>query len=216
MKKLSYFILFVLFLAISLHAQNLSGRVIAITDGDTLKILTAGNVQYKVRLDGIDAPEKTQDFGNRAKEALSNLCFGKTVTVISSGTDKYGRTLGTIILDDNINVNASMVKSGYAWHYKQYSNDSTLAKLENEARSAKVGLWSQSNPTPPWNYRSGNKTSRVSPPKQVSGGSGEVYITRTGKKYHRAGCSSLSKSMIPISRADAQVRGYGSCGRCNP
>lgn len=152
MKKLSL-ILIALAFALSLSAQDLRGRVVAITDGDTLKVLTAGNTQIKVRLDGIDAPEKAQDFGHRAKEALSALCFGKTVTVISSGTDKYERTLGTIILENGTNVNATMVKNGYAWHYKKYSSDKGLAALEDAARDAGAGLWSQPNPIPPWEFR---------------------------------------------------------------
>ena len=105
--------------------DDFQGKVVSIADGDTVTVLR-GTEQVKVRLDGIDAPEKNQSFGTKSKDALAGLVFGKTVTVQSEGTDRYGRTLGVISVGGT-NVNQRMVSGGWAWHYKQYSSDETLA-----------------------------------------------------------------------------------------
>ncbi len=132
--------------------ETLAGKCVAIADGDTLTLLTADKRQVKVRLEGIDAPEKKQPFGNEARQALAELTFGKKISVRISGTDRYGRTLG-IVTADRADVNAEMVRRGLAWHYKQFSKDPTLARLETEAREKKIGLWSRSDPVPPWEFR---------------------------------------------------------------
>lgn len=131
---------------------QLHGRVVAIADGDTLTLLT-GTLQTKVRLWGIDCPEKRQAFGQVAKTALSNLTFGKDVAVESRGTDRYGRTLGWIVSNGQV-VNLELVKTGMAWWYKQYAPKATdLAAAEQKARAAKVGLWADPDPIPPWEFR---------------------------------------------------------------
>ena len=117
-----------------------------------------GTEQVKVRLDGIDAPEKNQSFGTKSKDALAGLVFGKTVTVQSKGTDRYGRTLGVISVGGT-NVNQRMVAAGWAWHYKQYQREQSpadrqsYAAAEVEARAAKLGLWRDAEPLPPWEFR---------------------------------------------------------------
>jgi micrococcal nuclease len=127
------------------------GKVISITDGDTLKILV-DNSQVTVRLDGIDAPEAKQSFGDKSKDALAKHVFGKTVRVRTSEKDKYGRTLGTVFVGQQ-DINAKMVQEGWAWHFKKYSKDENLAKLEIEAREAKRGLWADANALAPWEFR---------------------------------------------------------------
>ncbi|MFM7830676.1 MAG: thermonuclease family protein, partial [Planctomycetaceae bacterium] len=109
-------------------ADDFLGKVVGVADGDTVTVLR-GKEQVKVRTDGIDAPEKNQSFGSKSKDALAGLVFGKTVTVQSRGTDRYGRTLGVISVGDT-NVNQKLVADGWAWHYKQYSSDQTLARSD--------------------------------------------------------------------------------------
>lgn len=136
------------FLAID---HDFEGKVVGITDGDTLTILVDRET-VKVRLDGIDAPERRQPFGDKAREKLGELTFGKAVTVHSKGKDRYGRTLGTVLAGGE-SVNLKMVEAGLAWHYKQYSKDATLSRAEYDARKAGRGLWGEKNPVPPWEFR---------------------------------------------------------------
>lgn len=141
-----------LILTLLLSITILSGKVIRVTDGDTVVILTEDKQQVKVRLDGIDCPESSQDFGTRAKQATSDLCFGKEVRIEKSGEDRYGRTLGFVYVGD-VCVNKVLLKQGMAWHYKYFNKDPELAKLEANAKKAKIGLWSQPNPVAPWDFR---------------------------------------------------------------
>lgn len=129
------------------------GKVIGIKDGDTFEVLYNGQPE-KVRLADIDCPEKQQPFGNNARQYASQLCFGKTVTVTSSGKrDRYGRVVGTITTQEGVNVNEELVKSGLAWHYKAYSKNDTLSFFQNEAKAQRLGLWQDKNPVAPWNWR---------------------------------------------------------------
>ena len=145
-------LLTLLLLLLLTASTSFTGKVIKITDGDTIVVLIEGNQQLKIRLEGIDCPESNQDFGNRAKQAVSDLCFGKEVVIQKSGEDRYGRTLGYVFVGD-VNVNKELLRQGLAWHYKQYNNDEELAKLEHEARKKKIGLWSQPKPLAPWDFR---------------------------------------------------------------
>ncbi|HEY3369401.1 MAG TPA: thermonuclease family protein [Prolixibacteraceae bacterium] len=139
-------------LSLLISTSSFTGKVIRITDGDTIVILTENNEQVKIRLEGIDCPEHDQDFGTRAKQATSELCFNKEVRIEKSGVDKYGRTLGFVYVGD-ICVNKELLKQGMAWHYKYFNKDLEMAKLEAEAKKAKIGLWSQPNPVAPWDFR---------------------------------------------------------------
>ena len=137
-------------------ADVLTGRVVGITDGDTITLRTTEDT-IKVRLTGIDAPERRQPFGTKAKQALSGQVFGKDVTVNSSGEDRYGRTLGEIIVDGE-SVNVRLVRGGWAWWYTRYSPDDTqLRDAQQEARQAGRGLWADPNPVPPWDWRRGKR-----------------------------------------------------------
>ena len=140
--------------------DSLSGRVVGVTDGDTVTLLTVKNEQVKVRLSGIDAPEKAQAFGAASKKALSDICFGKPATVESHGKDKYGRTIGDLMCD-GLNANKQQVMDGMAWVYRQYSNDEHLIALEGEAKANSRGLWSDASPVPPWDFRHGGKPKAV-------------------------------------------------------
>lgn len=162
--KILTLIFAVLFLTGAAFA-DFTGKVIGVSDGDTLKVLRDGTNSVRVRLSGIDCPEKKQAFGQRAKQAASDLACGKAVTVREVGIDRYGRTIGEIMLGDGRSLNHELVRTGFAWWYRQYSpNDAELAALENQARTAKVGLWVDPNPLPPWDYRKEQKQSRHKTP----------------------------------------------------
>jgi micrococcal nuclease len=127
-------------------------KVIAISDGDTFTVLDGKN-QIRIRLDAIDAPEKGMPYAKASKKFLSGLCFGKLVQLNPVTIDRYGRTVARVILTDGRDVSAEMIRAGYAWHYKKYSSDPILSKLEINARSAKAGLWRDNNAIAPWEIR---------------------------------------------------------------
>jgi len=142
----------ILFLALPAWAvDTFTGKCVGVTDGDTIRVLRDGR-EVRVRIDAIDCPEKSQDFGERAKQFTSSLVFGKVVTVNIGKIDRYGRSVGRVIVDGK-DISLELIRAGLAWHYKKYSDDPVLAKAEEDARARKVGLWSMTNPTPPWDYR---------------------------------------------------------------
>ncbi len=136
----------------TLQAEELRGKVIYVADGDTITVLDAGKVQHKVRLQGIDAPEKSQAFGTKSKERMTEKVAGKEVGVQWKEKDRYGRILGDVHLGKQ-DINLEMVQDGMAWHYKQYSKSKELANAEEAARKAKKGLWADKEPVPPWEFR---------------------------------------------------------------
>ena len=131
---------------------RLAVRVVSVHDGDTITALTDDKRQLKVRLHGIDAPELGQPFGQASKRALSDLVFGKQVTLHTTGTDRYKRTLARVTVGD-IEVDAQMIATGHAWHYSRYDHTATLEAAERNARAAKRGLWADAEPVPPWVWR---------------------------------------------------------------
>lgn len=135
---------------------QLTGKVIGIADGDTFTLLLHENKQVKIRLHGIDCPERSQDFGQVAKKYLSELIFNKTVAVKEMDVDRYGRTIGLVTIN-NLNVNEKLLEVGLAWHYKKYDSNKAWAEIEKRARENKRGLWIDVNPTPPWEYRNSKK-----------------------------------------------------------
>ena len=147
-------------LAISFQAPaaELAGRVVSVKDGDSLVILDDTHTQHQVRLGGIDAPEHSQPYGQAAKRSLSDMVFGKTVQVIWQSVDPYKRVIGKVLLRGE-DINLRQIKSGYAWHYRQYQAEQipadreTYMNAEISARRSGIGLWQQSEPTPPWRYR---------------------------------------------------------------
>jgi endonuclease YncB( thermonuclease family) len=136
--------------------EIIEGRVVGVHDGDTVNLLISGNQQLKIRLAQIDAPESDQAFGQRSKQTLSDMVFNKSIQVKKETIDKYGRTVGTIIVD-GIDANKEQIKLGMAWVYRQYFHDQSMIQLEEEAQKSKIGLWSDPNPIPPWKYRHGGK-----------------------------------------------------------
>jgi endonuclease YncB( thermonuclease family) len=136
-----------------LYAETFSGQVVGVIDGDTIDVLHNGQAE-RIRLNGIDCPEKGQPFGKKAKQFTSSLVFGKQVMVKTLRRDIHGRMVADVPFPDGTNLSQELVKAGLAWWYKQYArHDETLAQLEGEAREAKRGLWSDPNPIPPWEVR---------------------------------------------------------------
>ena len=140
------------------QAEILRGKVVKIADGDTLTVLDKSNRQHKIRLIGIDAPERKQAFGTVSRQNLADFVFGKTVAVEWHKQDRYQRVLGKVLLDGQ-DVNLKQIKAGLAWHYKRYDKDQQLAdrRLYAEAQKAAslkgIGLWSDPAPVAPWDFR---------------------------------------------------------------
>lgn len=154
MKRLLFILLFALSLhAIEAYGQRFTVKVVGVTDGDTFTAINRDNLQLKIRVYGIDAPEKGQDFGKRAKQALSDYIFGKEVTIDVKKTDGWGRYVSYVYTADGKDVSLMMLKDGMAWHFKKYDLTEEYAKAEEQAKAKKVGLWSMPNPVAPWDYR---------------------------------------------------------------
>ena len=144
--------------AIGVQAETLVGTVVGITDGDTITVLDADKTEHKIRLMGIDAPEKKQDFGNESKKALSNYIYQKEITVEYRKQDRYKRKVGKIILGKQ-DICLQMIKDGMAWHYKDYEKEQPkidrdlYSQAEFKAREAKIGLWQDSKAIAPSAFR---------------------------------------------------------------
>jgi len=134
--------------------STVSGKVISIIDGDTYDALLPSNKTIRVRMEGIDAPEKGMPFYQKSKKYLSSLCFNKQVKIKITGVDNHERFLAYSFLEDGKELSQEMIKAGLAWHFKKYNSDSILSNLEIEARNMKKGLWSENNPMSPWSNRS--------------------------------------------------------------
>jgi endonuclease YncB( thermonuclease family) len=149
-------------IAMSLNAATLQGKVVSVADGDTITVLDSQKTQHKIRLQGIDAPERAQPFGNKSRQSLHELVHGKQVTVDYQKKDKYGRVVGKILLN-NTDVCLEQLKRGMAWHYKQYANEQpkedreTYSLAEQQAKTELKGLWKDKQPVPPWEFRKQNK-----------------------------------------------------------
>lgn len=140
------------------HAEVISGKVVRVADGDTITVLDAQMRQHKIRLAGIDAPERRQAFGHRALEFLASLVASQQVDIETEKTDKYGRSVGKVLLQGR-DVNLAVLVAGLAWHYKAYESEQTpedrmlYASAEQDAREQRKGLWVDPSPEPPWTWR---------------------------------------------------------------
>ena len=140
------------------HADTLSGLVVGVADGDSITVLDAERQQHKIRLAGIDAPEKKQPYGQKSKASLSSMVFGKRVTVEWTKRDRYQRIIG-VVLVNGVDSNLEQVKAGMAWWYRQYAKEQTVPQraayevAENQAQAGRVGLWVDANPVAPWEFR---------------------------------------------------------------
>lgn len=203
--------------------STLEGKVIGVTDGDTLTLLVDSE-EVKVRLEGIDAPESTQAFGNKAKEHLKSLVISKDAKLKRTGKDKYGRMLGYLYIGGK-EINLQMVEDGFAWHFKEYNDQQRFADAEQQARDDKKGLWADSKPMPPWEFRdrkkyAGNakpsgevKKPATANPLQDAIPSGESYWlnTSTGVR-HNATCKHYKNTKSGRSCTKSDGKPCGICG----
>ena len=156
MKKLICILL--LLLSLLSFAEELTGKVIKVSDGDTITVLDSNNQKYKIRLQGIDAPETQQAFGENSRQSLASLVYDKEVIILWDKRDKYARILGKVIVDGR-DANYEQLKKGLAWYYKQYENDLSdedkerYSEAEAWARNYTEGLWTDSKSIPPWEFR---------------------------------------------------------------
>ncbi len=137
------------------RADTLTGRVVGVADGDTLTVLV-DRTEHRVRLAEIDAPEKRQAWGERAKQSLADLCFNAEATVAVASKDRYGRSIARVRCGEH-DASLYQVRAGLAWAYTQYLTDPAIAHAEAAAREARAGLWADADPVPPWLYRKGAK-----------------------------------------------------------
>ena len=189
---------FVVLLALSsvLCAEEFAARVVAVTDGDTVTVLR-DKQQVRIRLHGIDSPERAQPYGTRARQFTGELAHQRDVTVVVRDYDRYGRVVAEIILPDGRNLNHETVRAGFAWRYRQYARgDETLEQLEREAREARRGLWVESAPVPPWQWR---KEHRANPrPKRSE--------RRSGRRSRRSALHELPEGMSRSLQAMTAAR----------
>jgi endonuclease YncB( thermonuclease family) len=186
---------FLALLAGPLLAAEYTGKVVGISDGDTLTLLVPDGTsfkQVKVRLGEIDTPERKQPYGTRAQQALSDLAFNQQARVVVQDTDRYGRTVGRVYVGGT-DVNAELVKQGAAWAYRQYLKDQSLLALEAEAKAAKRGLWGlpEAQRCPPWDWRKNACPTSATPPAPASPAASAPAtpasggFTCAGKRYCR-------------------------------
>jgi len=190
-------------------AESMHGKVVGISDGDTLTLLTSEKIQYKIRLAEIDAPEKGQPFGSKSKVILSDLVYGKSVVVNKQALDRYGRIVGRVYVESR-DVSAAMVSSGAAWVFDRYVTDLSLYQLQDQAKRQGLGLWKESNPIPPWEWRSGNtkpatanSENTIAPSIDSSGCKIKGNINSKGHRiYHVPGSRDYSKTVITESKGE--------------
>lgn len=155
-----------LLLSATCHAATLSGEVVGVADGDTISLQTADKVQRRIRLDGIDAPERTQPYSQTAKRSLSAMVYRQQVTAECSRRDPYGRDVCKV-LGNGRDVGLAQIQRGLAWHFKRHTgaqspdDRAAYAQAEEQAQAARRGLWQDSSPVPPWEFRAANRTARA-------------------------------------------------------
>ncbi|HGY3698130.1 TPA: thermonuclease family protein [Citrobacter freundii] len=152
MRLTKYVCFFVILFSGSLCAAEIQGKVIRVLDGDTIEVLQS-KMPVRIRLANIDAPEKKQAFGRWSTNQLKGLVAAQPVTVTYMQTDRYGRIIGRVFTTNGTEASRFMVQSGAAWVYDKYNSDNSLPALQREAQTQKRGLWADSQPVPPWEWR---------------------------------------------------------------
>jgi endonuclease YncB( thermonuclease family) len=210
-------------LPILVHTEQFTGKVVSISDDDTISVLCEGKA-VQVRLYGLDVPEKAQAFGTRARQFMAALVFQQDITVIVRATDRYGRIVGEVLLPDGRSLSQELVRAGRG--YRQYTpKDAMLAQLEAEARAAQRGLWADAHPIPPWAWRKETHAALATRAGATSGTAsaatnGEVHGNRHSKVYRVPGCKGYTgmnpASVMPFAtEAEAQQAGYRRAKDCS-
>lgn len=218
------FLVFLLLPAIS-SAETINGKVVSVADGDTITVLTPEHKQIKIRLAAVDTPEKKQAYGQKAKDFTAARVAGKNVTIKPETTDKYGRTVGFVFVDGtNRSLNEQIVADGYGWVYRKYCQGTFCAdwlQSEKKARETKIGLWAESNPIPPWEWRHTQKGSDVdnqnTSNEQVAVGKGVYHGNTSTHVFHGPRCQHYNCkncTVILNSIQEAEKSGYRAHKDC--
>lgn len=215
MKKVIFISWLIFILFIPLVASAWPGKCVGVSDGDTISVMHDGRAE-KIRLHGIDCPEIGQDFGKKAKQFTSDTVFNKTVEVLPKDQDQYGRTVASIFIGGKV-LNIELVRAGLAWHYKQYSDDEVLAVLELDARGKKTGLWADSNPIPPWDWRRGDRGAATVTEEQPSRSppSETIIITPTESPKTPTAAPQPTQSITYHGNTQSHVFHRPGCKRYN-
>lgn len=195
-----------------------TGRVVGAADGDTVTILRGGKA-VRVRLWGVDTPEKSQDFGKAAKRFTLRAAAQKTARVEPRAVDRYGRTVALVTVDGRL-LNEALVREGYAWVYQRFCDERARCarwqRLEAKARDARRGLWAQPDPEPPWDYR---RADRPAPRREATQVKGPLHGNERSRVYHAPGCRDYDCKRCTArfaTKAAAERAGFRPCGRCRP
>ena len=183
-------------------AFSWDAKVVGVSDGDTITVLSADKKQIKIRLYGIDCPEKHQAFGQKTKKFTSDMVFGKSVEIKPVSTDRYGRTVAWVSLigHKGPTLNEELLQAGLAWHYKKYSNDHTLSIYEQYAKGEKIGLWSDPNPIPPWDFRRGIvSTANIPKPAPKIKAYSPPRATPTSRRYGTSISTTSTRQLHELS-----------------
>lgn len=205
---------------ISVAADPVPAKVVGVSDGDTITVVMDGQ-QTKIRLWGIDAPEKGQDFGQAATDAIKQLTAGRAVTVQAVDRDRYGRTVA-MVYADGISVNEAMIREGAAWVFTKYCTKpicSQWNQFQQAAQAAGIGLWRNKAPVPPWEWRRGDESKLVTLASASADAMGAYIGNTNSRKFHAAGCRHAGCkhcTAVFSSRSAAIAAGYVPCKVCNP
>lgn len=219
---MKHFFLCAAVLLMAATSWSWQGKVVGVSDGDTITVLRDAHDQVKVRLYGIDAPESGQPHGRASKANLSALVYGKIVEVEPVEKDRYGRLVARIS-ESGKSVNAEQIRSGYAWLYREYCAGPMCqewGQVEAQAQSMRTGLWSDATPVAPWEWRRGAQSSAEndSGPTLVASAGPYHGNTKSGV-FHRPGCQHYNcKNCVAVftTRDEAIANGYRPCGTCRP
>lgn len=201
--------------------QQFSGRVVQVDDGDTVRVLK-GRESTRVRIFGIDAPEKDQPYGAEARELTARLLLNQTVSVTMRDIDTYGRLVASLAVGGR-DIGMQLVQAGAAWNYAAFSRDASLAEAERQARAAGLGLWAFARPVAPWDFRSDDRTASgiavaaVPAPVARAVSSGAFHGNRNSKVFHGPGCQHYDCANCVVmfsSRASATAAGFRAHSTC--
>ncbi|MBU6238254.1 MAG: thermonuclease family protein [Planctomycetes bacterium] len=191
------------FLACSRSSPEMSGKVVGVADGDTIRVLV-DRQEVAVRLEGIDAPETKQSFGSQSKQALSQMVFGRMVAVRYSTEDRAGRIVGMVMMNGE-DINAKMIEDGWAWHYREYGEDPRFADLERKAKLAKRGIWIDPIPLPPWEFRARQKREQGEPPTLF-------WLNTSSNVRHNQNCEHFKRGKNGRMCSASEGKACGICG----
>jgi micrococcal nuclease len=184
-----------------LEAEQVTGRVMNVIDGDTLVVLNQIGKSMTIQLKGVDAPELPQAFGKSAREKLQDRVGGKLVRVVFAEADEFGRRTAEVFENDQ-SVNVWLIRAGLGWHNWKFDPHKSKAAAEKYAREKRIGLWAAEDPVPPWEWKN--------PPDD-----GKLYVQGNGSRYHRASCRTLDRRRQQITLEDA-LKTHSPCRVCNP